>query len=391
MRTVLWALGVLLIFSRSAIGYGDKVDTLLNWQERAVAVLTNACRMAPITYRDRFIGNSGILLPGNYPAVAPLYWNRELNAAARFHCVEMALDCGMTHTCNGVEFGDRLREFYKKSGYIGENIAAGYRTPQDVVNGWLIDGQSVATAAPDGNGDGHRANIMSSRFTELGCGYFLTGTGRSATGYWCQDFGGGRSDYSYHPVYAASHLFYSSDSITFMVNLYDVAETVATLTLLLEGDRLPFVPTMGSAHAGTWEITVPVATSCRVYSVEAAFTDGHTLKYPEEGMLTTVGEGSCTETDSGSSVSMRWESTAANDRMVSMHRFNNHLEFTAKLSRPSIVSTELLDCLGRIHHRYTWRHPSGLSVPLRMIPEGVCLMRHRYSDGTVYVARWVNR
>ena len=60
---------VILSFFNTVVGYGEKVDSLLLWQERAVAVLTNACRMAPVTFRDRYIGNSTILLPENYPAV----------------------------------------------------------------------------------------------------------------------------------------------------------------------------------------------------------------------------------------------------------------------------------------------------------------------------------
>lgn len=40
----------------------------------------------------------------------------------------------------------------------GENIAAGYRTPAEVVNGWM-------------NSDGHRRNILNPDFTHLGVGY----------------------------------------------------------------------------------------------------------------------------------------------------------------------------------------------------------------------------
>ena len=41
---------------------------------------------------------------------------------------------------------------------IGENIAAGQRTPQDVVDGWIAS-------------DGHCANLMNPNFEELGTGY----------------------------------------------------------------------------------------------------------------------------------------------------------------------------------------------------------------------------
>ena len=40
----------------------------------------------------------------------------------------------------------------------GENIAAGYSTPEQVVNGWM-------------NSEGHRANILNASFTTIGVGY----------------------------------------------------------------------------------------------------------------------------------------------------------------------------------------------------------------------------
>ena len=53
----------------------------------------------------------------------------------------------------------------------GENIAAGYATPEAVVNGWM-------------NSDGHRANILNKSFTTIGVGY--NGSGN----YWVQLFVG---------------------------------------------------------------------------------------------------------------------------------------------------------------------------------------------------------
>lgn len=54
----------------------------------------------------------------------------------------------------------------------GENIAAGYQTPQDVVNGWM-------------NSEGHRANILNPAFTKIGVGYC---TGGSYGTNWVQLF-----------------------------------------------------------------------------------------------------------------------------------------------------------------------------------------------------------
>ncbi|HCF82769.1 MAG TPA: serine protease, partial [Ruminococcaceae bacterium] len=51
----------------------------------------------------------------------------------------------------------------------GENIAYGYRTPAEVVEGWL-------------NSPGHRANILTGSFTHIGVGYNENGN------YWVQLF-----------------------------------------------------------------------------------------------------------------------------------------------------------------------------------------------------------
>lgn len=54
----------------------------------------------------------------------------------------------------------------------GENIAAGQRSPEDVMNSWM-------------NSSGHRANILNTSYTNLGVGYY---EGGSYGTYWVQEF-----------------------------------------------------------------------------------------------------------------------------------------------------------------------------------------------------------
>ena len=54
----------------------------------------------------------------------------------------------------------------------GENIASGQRTAQAVVTAWM-------------NSEGHRKNILSANFTEIGVGYAAKSNG---TPYWTQMF-----------------------------------------------------------------------------------------------------------------------------------------------------------------------------------------------------------
>ena len=57
--------------------------------------------------------------------------------------------------------------------YKGENIAAGQKTPEQVMEGWM-------------NSSGHRANILSKNFRYIGVGCYESG-GRY---YWVQVFAG---------------------------------------------------------------------------------------------------------------------------------------------------------------------------------------------------------
>ena len=60
---------------------------------------------------------------------------------------------------------------------LGENIAMGQRTPEEVVEAWM-------------KSPGHRANILSPKFSEIGVGFIRATDRSSGGGYWVQDFGG---------------------------------------------------------------------------------------------------------------------------------------------------------------------------------------------------------
>jgi uncharacterized protein YkwD len=65
-----------------------------------------------------------------------------------------------------------LKSFGIQFSYAGENIAAGQRTPQEVVNSWM-------------NSPGHRANILNRNYTKIGVGY---ASGGEYGTYWTQMF-----------------------------------------------------------------------------------------------------------------------------------------------------------------------------------------------------------
>jgi uncharacterized YkwD family protein len=83
----------------------------------------------------------------------------QLTSAARTHSDDMACNNFFSHTSptTGSPF-DRISAAGYSYSAAGENIAAGYGSPVAVVDGWM-------------NSSGHRANILSTDFTQIGVGY----------------------------------------------------------------------------------------------------------------------------------------------------------------------------------------------------------------------------
>ena len=106
-------------------------------------------------------------------ALSPLKLNWELSRVAKYKSQDMASKNYFSHTSPtyGSPF-DMMKKFGISYKSAGENIAAGQKTPQEVMNAWM-------------NSSGHRANILSSSFTELGVG---KATGGSYGIYWTQMF-----------------------------------------------------------------------------------------------------------------------------------------------------------------------------------------------------------
>ena len=67
-----------------------------------------------------------------------------------------------------------LTEQGVQNGYAGENIAAGYATPEKVVDGWM-------------HSEGHRENILNAHYRKLGVGYYYQ-QGSQYGAYWVQMF-----------------------------------------------------------------------------------------------------------------------------------------------------------------------------------------------------------
>ncbi|WP_370964144.1 CAP domain-containing protein [Amycolatopsis sp. cg9] len=104
----------------------------------------------------------------------PLADNPLLADAADGHTGEMARYRYFSHTGRA---GEDPAARISAAGYRwqrwAENIAAGQRTPEQVVDSWM-------------HSPVHKANILDCRLTELGVGYTVDSARKA---YWTQDFG----------------------------------------------------------------------------------------------------------------------------------------------------------------------------------------------------------
>lgn len=105
-----------------------------------------------------------------YPAVPAVTWNALLENAAQGHSDHMSTTKHLSHTgSNGSSAGDRITAAGYNWTIYTENIASGYTSEEDVIQGWL--------ASP-----GHCQNIMNANVTEMGVA--------TADSYWTQVFAG---------------------------------------------------------------------------------------------------------------------------------------------------------------------------------------------------------
>jgi uncharacterized protein YkwD len=114
-----------------------------------------------------------------FDTAPPLTSHRDLNDAAARHARDMARKKYFDHRgSDGSQPKDRVIRAGYQPRLTGENIAYGPVSAEEVVAGWL--------ASP-----GHCANIMDSRFQQIGIG--LSSGSKRGQIYWVQVFGAPRA------------------------------------------------------------------------------------------------------------------------------------------------------------------------------------------------------
>lgn len=99
--------------------------------------------------------------------------NPKLIAAARKHSENMARQDKLAHELDGKRPIDRARDAGYRGTFVGENVACGLPSAEEIVKGWM-------------NSEGHRKNILEPSYAEIGIGVVKAANG---TVYYTQLFG----------------------------------------------------------------------------------------------------------------------------------------------------------------------------------------------------------
>lgn len=110
----------------------------------------------------------------------PLKLNAQLNASAQAHSQDMALNDFFGHQgFQGSTADKRILAAGYNYAVVGENIAAGFATPEEAVQAWM-------------DSPSHRKNILHPMMKQMGVGFYLLENDTGSVNYryyWTQDFG----------------------------------------------------------------------------------------------------------------------------------------------------------------------------------------------------------
>lgn len=193
-------LTVFTLFSISSIySYADTVHTVVSGDSMWKIAVRYEVGISEIISANPHIKNPALIYPGDKITVpqindvkaiedevirlvniersknglAALSKNWELSRVARYKSQDMINKNYFSHTSPtyGSPF-DMMKNFGIKYSTAGENIAYGQKTAQEVMNAWM-------------NSSGHRQNILSPNYTQIGVGL---ATNSSGVKYWTQMF-----------------------------------------------------------------------------------------------------------------------------------------------------------------------------------------------------------
>lgn len=254
-----------LLASPAGAGYGDH-DAVPHptWSERELHLWTNAVRVDPQAFAAEY--QAGGCRFEQFTSTEkqphpPLFHDLGLIEAAVAHSADMAENDWFDHdSSDGTPWDERIRSYYDGTTF-GENIAWNYANNRvAVTEGWMCS-------------SGHRANITSGTWNELGTGV--------VDRYYTQDFGKGTVD-TVGPVATGVHSPEEArGAATFYVDWLDRAAPAA-LDVVVDGAQHPAELAWGTEQQGVFSAEVPVV-GCFAYHFAWQTADGATGTFPEEG------------------------------------------------------------------------------------------------------------
>ncbi len=171
--------------------------------------------------------------------LSPLKRVTQLDQSARYYAADMYQDNyfpqdhgtydrqggSLVYVCS---WSTRIGNFYSAWNSLGENIARGYSTPQSVMSGWM-------------NSPGHRDNILSTSYREIGVGYY-------SGSHWVQDFGKRNNVY---PLVINNE---AADTANRDVSLYIYGTTTNWTEMRLRNDSLSWTTWMPFQNTLAWQL-----------------------------------------------------------------------------------------------------------------------------------------
>ncbi len=257
----------LLLLPTALAGYGDVEAGYPSPEERSMHLWTNAARVAPWDFESAY-SRGGCsyesFTSSEQKAQALLYYDRSLNEAARYHSQDMSDNGWFDHdSSDGTPFDQRLGRFYTEGWPIGENIYWGNSSMVDaVMSGWMCS-------------SGHRSNIMSPDYNELGTG--------AVTVYYTQDFGNGTLEVTPPVAMAAHEPEDTTDDGTVWLDWSDDAPPAA-LSVVIDGEALDAELAYGEPEHGIYMRDVePEGADCHAYFVRWETAAGEAGTFPGSG------------------------------------------------------------------------------------------------------------
>jgi hypothetical protein len=257
-------LASLLLLTTVGAGYGVPVDGYPSKAERQLVLWTNAARVAPAEFESEYSGCTlDDFTDDEKVAKKPLYIDLALTEVSRWHTEQMEENgCFQHESCDGsnAAFAERIADYYTESGYIGENIAMGTTDSRYAVMGmWMCS-------------SGHRANIMTGDYNEMGPG--ISGS------YLTQDFSAGTLSEGEPPVRMAV----DDGNGAFYADWAD-DDAPAALQIVIEGIATDLALAFGEAEQGIYEVEAEQSQDggCQAWYAYWETASGEKGTFPEDG------------------------------------------------------------------------------------------------------------